>query len=396
MSLTHQEIGLQQKLFFSDPSSAGSPFFLPHGAHIYNKLRELLRKEYKKRGYQEVISPNIAHVDLWKKSGHYDKYKENMFLFNIGEDNQEFGLKGMNCPLHCIMFNRFNVSYRDLPMRLADFGALHRNELSGALTGLTRVRRFAQDDAHIFCKREDLSTEIQEVLSFMDWFYRLFDFDFELELSTRPENYIGEIEIWNEAETILKRELNIFGKLWQLNSGDGAFYGPKIDVKIKDSLGRSHQCATIQLDFNLPERFELEYQDKDDTKKRPIMIHRAILGSFERFIAILTEHTQGVWPMWLAPRQIAVVPITTKNLAYAKTILQDLREKGYHVELDTTDKHFKTKIRDAEQLQVCHILVVGDKEERSSGVNLRNNGQQRYYSYADYTTRLRSISKPER
>ena len=308
-----------------------------------------------------------------------------MFLFNVSEDPaQEFGIKGMNCPLHCVMFDRFNVSYKDLPLRLADFGALHRNEPSGSLTGLTRVRKFSQDDAHIFCSAEQLSGEIQDVLEFMGWFYGLFDFQFELELSTRPEKYIGDLGIWDKAEQVLRDELNRSGKKWAVDPGDGAFYGPKIDVKIKDSLGRAHQCATIQLDFNLPERFELEYQNEFDDRVRPIMIHRAILGSFERFIAILTEHTQGKWPFWLSPRQIAIVPITSKNLSYAQELEKDLRMRGYTVELDTSDKHFKVKIRDAEKLHTNHLLVVGGKEESSRGVNLRAGGKQQFCPYGYY------------
>ncbi len=365
---------------------------MPHGTIIYNKLQDLLRKEYRERGYKEVITPNIAHSDLWKKSGHYDKYRENMFLFKIDDSDgaQEFGLKGMNCPLHCVMFDRFNVSYRELPLRLADFGALHRNELSGALTGLTRVRRFCQDDAHIFCKREDLSSEIQNVLEFMTSFYELFGFEFELELSTRPDEYIGHIDVWDSAEQILQEELERTNKRWVLNPGDGAFYGPKIDVKIKDSLDRFHQCATIQLDFNLPERFELVYQDEHEQRVRPIMIHRAILGSFERFIAILAEHVQGKWPFWLSPRQIALVPISSDNFEYAQRLHENLKSAGYHVELDLSDKHFKTKIRDAEQVSFNHILVVGNKEQESDGVNLRADGKQAYYSYENYLTFARS------
>ena len=288
------------------------------------------------------------------------------------------------------MFNRFNISHHELPLRLADFGALHRNELSGALTGLTRVRRFCQDDAHIFCKRQDLSAEIQNVLEFMTSFYGLFEFEFELELSTRPEEYIGELDIWDTAEQILQEELERSGKKWSLNSGDGAFYGPKIDVKIKDSLERSHQCATIQLDFNLPERFKLEYQDEHDQRVRPIMIHRAILGSFERFIAILSEHVQGKWPFWLSPRQIAIVPISSDNFGYAQELYDNLKF-DYHVEIDLTGKHFKNKIRDAEQLNFNHILVVGKKEQQADGVNLRTENKQQYYSFGKYLEYIKDL-----
>ena len=395
MSRTHQEIGVQQKLFFSDVSSAGSPFFMPHGAHIYNKLQELLRTAYQKSGYQEVITPNIAHVDLWKRSGHYDKYRQNMFLFNIseGETSQQFGLKGMNCPFHCVMFNRFgSMSYRQLPLRLADFGALHRNELSGALVGLTRVRRFAQDDAHIFCRREDLQSEIESVLQFMFGLYDLFNFtDVSLELSTRPAQYIGELTVWNKAESILETVLENSGKKWSLNPADGAFYGPKIDVKLKDSLGRSHQCGTIQLDFNLPERFDLKYQDEHEELQRPVMIHRAVLGSFERFIAILAEHVDGRWPFWLSPRQIEVVPLTPAQAGYAQDLTSFLTAFGFRASCDSTDRHFKKKIRDAERLCTNHILVVGAKEAESNGVNLRAGGEQKYYKWDEYCMLIKEL-----
>ncbi len=306
--LTHQEIGNNQKLFFFDDCSPGSCFFLPHGTHIYNQLVKIVRNGYTSRGYTEVITPNIYHSDLWKKSGHYDKYRENMFMFSIKDDTDKdanshiYGLKAMNCPGHCIMFKHMAPSYRDLPIKIADFGILHRNELSGSLRGLTRVRRFQQDDTHIFCDEDSISKEIKECLEFMKEIYGLFGFDFTMELSTRPEEYIGTIEMWHHAENQLECVLNEYGHQWSKNTGGGAFYGPKIDIHIQDSLKRSHQCATIQLDFNLPQRFDLKYQtdDVNITYRRPVMIHRAIYGSFERFIAILAEHTQGYWPLFIS------------------------------------------------------------------------------------------------
>eukprot|EP01087_Luapelamoeba_hula_P000675 TRINITY_DN10501_c0_g1_i1.p1 TRINITY_DN10501_c0_g1~~TRINITY_DN10501_c0_g1_i1.p1 ORF type:complete len:607 (-),score=68.43 TRINITY_DN10501_c0_g1_i1:131-1951(-) len=305
----HRKVGKEQELFFFHPLSPGSCFFLPHGTRIYNRLLEFLRNEYRNRGFQEVITPNAYSCKLWETSGHWAKYKENMFTFQC--DNQDFALKPMNCPGHCLLFGHRSRSYRELPLRVADFGVLHRNELSGALTGLTRVRRFQQDDAHIFCMPSQIEAEITSCLGFMQHVYGIFGYEFDLELSTRPENFLGEVELWNKAEAQLKAVLEAFGKPWILNPGDGAFYGPKIDIHIRDALRRSHQCATIQLDFQLPIRFELEYMTGEvgAEVERPVMIHRAILGSVERMFAILVEHTGGKWPFWLSPRQVIIIPI---------------------------------------------------------------------------------------
>ncbi len=380
-ALTHQEIGQQQKLYFFDVSSPGSCFFLPHGTHIYNKLTEIVRKQYKIRGYSEVITPNIYHVDLWKTSGHYDNYHDNMFMFKIKDDKDDnnakddesnlYALKPMNCAGHCVMFKQMNLSYRELPIRIADFGVLHRNELSGALRGLTRVRRFQQDDAHIFCDEDDLNTELKQCLEFIKDVYGMFGFEFDIELSTHPDKYIGDITACEKSEKILETVLNEYGYPWRKNNGGGAFYGPKIDIHIKDHLKRSHQCATIQLDFNLPKRFELKYQSRDNDKiKTPVMIHRAIYGSFERFIAILAEHTQGNWPLCISPRQVMIIPVHKDVFNYANTVKSGIPSE-YMVDVDLSDNTFSKKILSAEKYKYNYILVVGKKERDAEEVNLR-------------------------
>ncbi|CAI0379683.1 unnamed protein product [Linum tenue] len=278
-----------------------------------------IKSQYIQRGYEEVKTPNMYNMKLWETSGHAANYRDNMFLLNI--EKQEFGLKPMNCPGHCLMFQYRVRSYRELPIRMADFGALHRNEASGALTGLTRVRRFQQDDAHIFCREDQIKDEVRGVLDFIDYAYKIFGFTYELKLSTRPEQYLGEVETWDKAEAALTEALNEFGKAWQINEGDGAFYGPKIDISVSDALNRKFQCATLQLDFQLPDRFKLEFSAEDETKlERPVMIHRAILGSVERMFAILLEHYKGKWPFWLSPRQAIVCPVSAKSVDYAKQV----------------------------------------------------------------------------
>uniref|UniRef100_A0A8C1YWZ0 threonine--tRNA ligase n=1 Tax=Cyprinus carpio TaxID=7962 RepID=A0A8C1YWZ0_CYPCA len=315
----HRKIGKDQELFFFHDLSPGSCFFLPRGAYIYNTLTEFIREEYSRRGFQEVASPNIYNSKLWETSGHWQHYSENMFSFPVEQDI--FALKPMNCPGHCLMFSHRPRSWRELPLRLADFGVLHRNELSGTLTGLTRVRRFQQDDAHIFCTMDQIESEMKGCLDFLRCVYDVFGFSFQLHLSTRPEKFLGDIAVWNQAEKQLENSLNEFGEPWKLNPGDGAFYGPKIDITIKDAIGRYHQCATIQLDFQLPIRFNLTYVGRDgEDKDRPVIIHRAILGSVERMIAILTENYAGKWPLWLSPRQVMLVPVNPSLEEYVKQV----------------------------------------------------------------------------
>ncbi|CAO2140628.1 unnamed protein product [Urochloa humidicola] len=366
----HKLLGKAQELFFFHPLSPGSCFFLPHGARIYNKLMDFLRQQYRDRGYQEVLSPNIYNMQLWETSGHAANYKENMFVFEI--EKQEFGLKPMNCPGHCLMFKNTVRSYRELPFRMADFGVLHRNELSGALTGLKRVRRFQQDDAHIFCRENQIKDEVKGVLEFIKYVYEIFGFKYELELSTRPEKYLGDIETWNKAEQQLTEALNEFGKPWQINKGDGAFYGPKIDIGVFDALKRKFQCATLQLDFQLPLRFNLTYSAEDEAKiERPVMIHRAILGSVERMFAILLEHYNGKWPLWISPRQAIVCSVSSDSVEYGKQVLARLHEAGFHVDIDISDKTVQKKVREAQEAQFNYILVVGAQEAKSGNVCVR-------------------------
>uniref|UniRef100_A0A1A8FGR2 threonine--tRNA ligase n=2 Tax=Nothobranchius korthausae TaxID=1143690 RepID=A0A1A8FGR2_9TELE len=367
----HRKLGREQELFFFHELSPGSCFFLPKGAFIYNTLIEFIRSEYRKRGFQEVVTPNIYNSKLWVTSGHWQHYSENMFSFEA--EKETFALKPMNCPGHCLMFDHRPRSWRELPLRMADFGVLHRNELSGALTGLTRVRRFQQDDAHIFCSMEQIEEEIKGCLDFLRTVYDVFGFTFKLNLSTRPEKFLGDPQMWDQAEKQLENSLNEFGEKWVLNPGDGAFYGPKIDIQIKDAIGRYHQCATIQLDFQLPIRFNLCFIGRDgDDQKRPVIIHRAILGSVERMIAILTESYGGKWPLWLSPRQVMVVPVGPTCDEYAEKVKQAFHSNGFMSDVDTDPGcTLNKKIRNAQLAQYNFILVVGEKEKTSNTVNVR-------------------------
>ncbi|KAF9913376.1 threonyl-tRNA synthetase [Lobosporangium transversale] len=369
----HRKIGKEQELFFFHDLSPGSCFFLPHGTRIYNALMDFIKSEYHKRGYTEVMSPNMYNVKLWHTSGHWQNYQENMFSFNV--EKETFALKPMNCPGHCLMFGIRERSYRELPLRFADFGVLHRNEASGALTGLTRVRRFQQDDAHLFCRLDQLGEEMDATLDFLQHVYGIFGFEFSLALSTRPEKFLGAISDWDTAEKHLTDALNRFGRPWTINPQDGAFYGPKIDILIRDSLRRSHQCATIQLDFQLPERFGLEYRNSGGEASdfsRPLIIHRAMLGSLERMIAILTENCAGRWDFWLSPRQVQVIPVAAALTPYAEKVRQQLHDAGFFADVDTSDSTLNKKIRNAEIAQYNFIFVVGAEEEASNSVNVRS------------------------
>ncbi len=373
----HRVIGKNQQLFFFDEYSPGSCFFYPHGTIIYNKLVDFIKKQYRHRGFSEVITPNIYDTELWKKSGHWEHYQDNMFKISTGNKSGHsenlFAMKPMNCPGHCIMFSSLLRSYRDLPIRYADFGVLHRNELHGALTGLTRVRRFEQDDAHIFCEENQVESEINSCLEFMKYVYGTFGFSFTLALSTRPESSVGSDDMWQIAEAQLKKALDNSGFEWTINLGDGAFYGPKIDITIEDAIGRKHQCATIQLDFNLPstERFDLAYQKPDGSLGRPVIIHRAILGSVERMMAILIENYAGRWPFWLSPRQISIIPVDKKFNTYAKKVYEIYHNKDFCVEIDLSSDKLAKKIRNAQVQQFNFIFVVGSNEESMDTVNVR-------------------------
>ncbi|XP_071871720.1 threonine--tRNA ligase isoform X1 [Bombus fervidus] len=366
----HRKIGKEQELFFFHELSPGSCFFQPRGAYIYNTLVEFIRSEYRKRGFQEVVTPNIYNSKLWQTSGHWLHYAENMFSFDV--EKETFALKPMNCPGHCMIFDVRIRSWRELPLRMADFGVLHRNELSGALTGLTRVRRFQQDDAHIFCSVDQIKDEMIGALDFLRHVYSVFGFTFNLCLSTRPEKYMGDIEMWDQAEKALAESLDAFGEPWKINPEDGAFYGPKIDITIMDALKRHHQCATIQLDFQLPIRFNLSYINESGEKTRPVIIHRAILGSVERMIAILTESYAGKWPFWLSPRQVMVIPVSSQFDEYAEQVKDKLWNSGIMVEIDTDSSDtLNKKIRNAQLAQFNFILVVGEKELNAGTVNVR-------------------------
>jgi len=385
----HRVIGLNQELFFFHQLSPGSCFFLPDGAKVYGGLVNFIKEKYWEYEYDEVVTPNIYNFDLWKTSGHAAHYKENMFSFNV--EKEEFGLKPMNCPGHCVMFGNRKRSFRELPMRLADFGVLHRNEFSGALHGLTRVRRFQQDDAHIFCRPDQMEHELKQFLKLLDEVYEVFGLTYEMKLSTRPEGYLGEIEIWDQAEAALTKALNETGKEWKLNPGDGAFYGPKIDITVFDALKRRFQCATVQLDFQLPIRFNLSYVTEANEPARPIIIHRAILGSVERMFAILTEHFAGKWPFWLSPRQVMLVPISENSRGYALEVRRKLRREGFHAQVDETDRKMQKKVREAQLEQWNYILVVGDGEQTNGTVNIRtrDNVVHGEHTLADLTQVLK-------
>jgi len=364
----HRVLGLSQELFFFHVLSPGSCFFMPNGARIYNTLVEYIRELYWKYDYDEVVTPNIFNFDLWRTSGHAAHYKENMFGFSI--EKEEFGMKPMNCPAHCIMFGHRRRTYRELPVRFADFGVLHRNEFSGALHGLTRVRRFQQDDAHIFCREDQMTKELDSFLTMLDEVYGTFGLSYEMALSTRPDDYMGELELWDRAEDALKTALQHTGKVWRFNEGDGAFYGPKIDITVFDALKRRFQCATVQLDFQQPINFNLSYATEDGSS-RPVIIHRAILGSVERMFAILTEHFAGKWPLWLNPRQVLIVPINSKVEEYALEVRKAFRRVNMHAEADLSDRTMQKKVREAQLGQVNYILVVGEKEMQNRTVNVR-------------------------
>ncbi|XP_077576328.1 threonine--tRNA ligase 1, cytoplasmic [Stigmatopora nigra] len=372
----HRRIGTDQELFFFNDVSPGSCFFLPKGAHVYNTLTDFIKSEYRRRGFAEVITPTLYSTALWERSGHWEHYSDNMFTVT-SEGSQTYALKPMNCPAHCLMFEQRMRSWRELPLRWADFGALHRNELSGALGGLTRVRRFCQDDAHIFCAPEQLEGEIVACLDFVRSIYHVFGFSFHCLLSTRPTPCLGEPEQWDHAEQQLERSLQQFGERWDLNPGDGAFYGPKIDIQMRDAIGRQHQCATIQLDFQLPIRFDLQYVGRDGQSHRPVMIHRAVLGSLERMIAILAENFGGKWPLWLSPAQIMVIPVENSCVSAAKQVVQQFHEAGFMVDLnEDSGATLNKKIRAAQLAQYNYTFVVGDQERESGTVNVRSRGGQ--------------------
>lgn len=373
----HRYIGSVQELFMFSKYAPGSCFFLPHGMRIYNKLLNLIKSQYWKRGFQEIKTPILCKSDLWKISGQWDKYCENMFCLEL--DNTNYAMAPINCPKHCLMYQHRPRLYQDLPIRWADCGALHRNEEVGSLSGLSRVRMFCQDDAHIFCAQDQIKNEIINCLDFLIYIYKIFGFKYKMTLSTRPkEKLIGTDEIWTIAEKQLSQALTEkFGDDWSINEGDGPIYGPKIDIMLQDAHLRLRQCGTIQLDFNLPERFELKYIHGEQAL-RPVMIHRAIYGSFERFIGILIEHYGGKFPFWLSPRQIVVASISEKTNTYASEIRNILHNEGFYIDVDISDNRINKKIKDAqiENNFYYYIIVVGEKEMNNQTINIRGIGEK--------------------
>ena len=374
----HRKIGAKLDLFSTrDELGGGLVLWHPNLAVVREEIENYWRTEHRKRGYVIVNTPHIAKSKLWEISGHADHYRENMFFIQKDEDSDEqFILKPMNCPFHILIYQANRYSYRSLPLRMAELGTVYRKEKSGALSGLTRVQGFTQDDAHIFCTPEQLVDEINEIIDFVADTMEIFNMKFEVELSTRPESYVGEIENWNRAEAGLKEAMDRRGMKYDINEGDGAFYGPKIDFKVKDAIGRTWQCATIQLDFNLPERFDIKYQDKDGSMKTPVMLHRVIFGSMERFHGILIEHYAGAFPTWLAPTQVAIVPISNeKHIDFAEKVYKKMRDKGIRVNLDDRSESMNYKIRESLQdKKIPYVCVIGDKEIEANSVAVRARG----------------------
>jgi threonyl-tRNA synthetase len=373
----HRVIGQKLDLYSFQEVAPGMVFLHNKGMLIRNLLYDFWRKEHIKRGYQEIYTPQILNKNIWLISGHWDHYKDSMFFTKV--DDVDFGLRPMNCPGAIMVYKSTSRSYRDLPLRLAEFGLVHRNELSGVLSGLFRVRAFTQDDAHIFVTPERLEDEIINVVDLIDFFYKIFGFEYHIELSTRPENAMGSKEMWNKAEKALKEALNRKKSKFKLNPGEGAFYGPKIDFHIKDSLGRAWQCATVQVDFPMPENFDLSYIADDGKNHRPILIHRVIFGSVERFIGILVEHYGGAFPVWLSPVQVRVLPISEDNKKYAEKIKDELIKNEIRTEIDLQNNTIEYKIRGAQLQKIPYMLVVGDKEEKSKTVAVRSrDGKVKY------------------
>ncbi|EFO5419851.1 threonine--tRNA ligase [Campylobacter jejuni] len=367
----HRKLGTELKLFtFDDEIGGGLPIWLSNGARLRSKLEHMLYKIHRLRGYEPVRGPELLKADAWKISGHYANYKENMYFTQI--DEQEYGIKPMNCVGHIKIYQSDVRSYRDLPLKFFEYGVVHRHEKSGVLHGLFRVREFTQDDAHIFCMPSQIKEQVLEILAFVDNLMKLFDFSYEMEISTKPEKAIGDDEIWEIATKALKEALDEQGLKYGIDEGGGAFYGPKIDIKITDALKRKWQCGTIQVDFNLPSRFKLEYTDSDNEKKQPVMLHRAILGSFERFIGILTEHCAGEFPFFIAPTAVGIVPIGEAHIAYAKEIQKELLELNIDSEVYEKNESLSKKIRIAEKQKLPMILVLGDDEVAKRSVALRD------------------------
>lgn len=370
----HKKLGKELELFMISEYGPGFPFFLPKGMILRNELENFWYREHTKEGYQFVKTPIMLNKELWELSGHWYNYRENMYTSEI--DDKVFAIKPMNCPGGMLVYKNSLHSYKDLPLRIGELGQVHRHEASGALNGLFRVRTFTQDDAHIFMRPDQIEEEVIRLINFIDRMYKIFGLTYDIELSTRPEEkYIGDLEIWNKSEKALQEACNKSGHECKINPGDGAFYGPKLDFHIKDSLGRVWQCGTIQLDMNLPERFDLVYIDKDGSKKRPVMLHRVIYGSIERFIGILIEHYAGAFPLWLSPVQINIIPVNNEyHLEYANKVLDELRSDEFRVELDSRDEKMGYKIRESQTKKIPYTLVLGNNERDNNTITYRKFG----------------------
>ena len=372
----HRKLGKELGIFMISEYGPGFPFFLPNGMILRNVLENFWYEEHTKEGYQFIKTPIMLSKELWEVSGHWDNYRENMYTSMI--DEKEFAIKPMNCPGGMLVYKNSLHSYKDLPIRCGELGQVHRHEASGALNGLFRVRTFTQDDAHIFMREDQIEEEIIRLIAFIDRIYSLFGLTYDIELSTRPEDkYIGTIESWNKSEAILQEACKKAGHDCKINPGDGAFYGPKLDFHIKDSLGRVWQCGTIQLDANLPERFDLTYIDKDGTKKRPVMLHRVIFGSIERFIGILIEHFAGAFPTWLSPLQVNIIPVNPEvHLEYAKEIEQRLQKENIRVKVDARNEKLSYRMRESQTMKTPYNLILGDKEQEDGTISYRLHGKQ--------------------
>ncbi|QPA56363.1 threonine--tRNA ligase [Lysinibacillus sphaericus] len=375
----HRKLGKELSLFMFSEEAPGMPFYLANGQILRNELESYLRNLQAKYDYQEVRTPLMMNQRLWEQSGHWDHYKDNMYFTQV--DNQSFALKPMNCPGHMLIFKNNLHSYRDLPIRMAEFGQVHRHEFSGALNGLLRVRSFCQDDAHIFATPQQIEDEIALALNIIDEVYDVFGFQYTVELSTRPDDYMGELALWDQAEEALENVLLNLGIDYTINEGDGAFYGPKIDIHIKDAIHRSHQCATVQLDFQLPEKFDLTYINEHNEKVRPIVIHRAVFGSIDRFLGILIEHFGGAFPTWLAPQQVQVIAVADAHQDYAMQVVKALQHEQIRVQIDDRQEKLGKKIREAQLHKIPYIIVIGDRETANQNISVRRHGQQASVEY---------------
>ena len=384
----HRKLGKELGLFMMTEEGPGFPFFLPKGMVLKNTLLDYWRECHKRYGYVEISTPIILNQELWHRSGHWDHYKNNMYTTKI--DGEDYAVKPMNCPGGMLVYKNQPHSYRDLPLRMAELGLVHRHELSGALHGLFRVRCFTQDDAHIFMTRDQMKEEIKNVVRLFDEIYSTFGLTYRIELSTMPEDHMGEEEVWHFAEDTLQAAIQEMGKDFVINAGDGAFYGPKLDFHLADSLGRTWQCGTIQLDFQMPERFDLEYVGEDGHKHRPVMIHRALLGSIERFIGVITEHFAGAFPTWLSPVQVKVLPITDRTHEYSVQVMEKLTAMGLRCELDDRSEKIGYKIREAQLEKIPYMLVLGDKEAESGQVAVRSRktGETQVMSLEEFMEKI--------